>query len=91
MMEKVLDGYLKELKLPSIREWYRDMAKEAKRENMGYEEYLLALVEKEREERGARRVEKMLKNSKLLNGYIVGIGSVFRTDKVILIPPLGKE
>ena len=67
------------------------MAKEAKRENMGYEEYLLALVEKEREERGARRVEKMLKNSKLLNGYIVGIGSVFRTDKVILIPPLGKE
>ncbi len=64
-MEKVLDGYLKELKLPSIREWYRDLAKEAKSENMGYEEYLLVLVEKEREERGTRRVEKMLKSSKL--------------------------
>ncbi len=64
-MGKVLDGYLKELKLPAIREWYEDMSKEAERENSSYEEYLLALVEKEREERNIRKREKMLKDSRL--------------------------
>lgn len=64
-MEQILEGYLKELKLPAIREWYKDLALEAKKENMVYEEYLLTLVEKEREERSTRRVEKMLKTSGL--------------------------
>ena len=65
MKEEVLEGYLKELKLPAIREWYKDFALEARNENIGYEEYLLSLVEKEWEERGTRRIEKMLKTSGL--------------------------
>jgi len=60
-----LDKHLKELQLPSFRKWYRDIAKKAIKESLSYEQYLLELVEEERAIRRQRRVERLLKESRL--------------------------
>lgn len=56
---------LKNLYLSGIQEYYEDLTKIAIKNSMGYEEYLLSLLEKECEERYNRRVNRLLKESTL--------------------------
>ena len=62
---KDLRDYLRELNLPAIRECFADKARQAERETMGYEQYLLELVELECQERRAHRIRRLLQASKL--------------------------
>jgi DNA replication protein DnaC len=56
---------LKELHLPSMREAFATMADQARQESLSYERYLLELANRECEERGQKRVERLLKESRL--------------------------
>lgn len=56
---------LKELHLPAFRESYEELARNAERESQGYESFLLALVERECDDRQRRRVERFLRESRL--------------------------
>jgi DNA replication protein DnaC len=57
--------YLTELHLPTIREIFEDAARQAEKESLGYERYLLELVNREREERNHRRINRLLRESGL--------------------------
>jgi DNA replication protein DnaC len=48
-----------------MREGFATAAEEARRESLSYEEYLLELANRECEERGLKRVERLLKESRL--------------------------
>jgi len=63
--EKLLDGYLKELFLSTIRKCYADVAHQAQQESLSYQEYLLELAENECISRRNNRVERNLRESKL--------------------------
>lgn len=56
---------LKSLHLPTIRQYYEEVAREAERETLSYERYLHELVQRECEERQENRTAKMLRESKL--------------------------
>lgn len=56
---------LKELRLPAMREGYEEQAEQARREGMSYEQYLLELVEREREGRRHNRIARLLRESRL--------------------------
>lgn len=56
---------LKELHLPAMREAFATAADQARQESLSYEHYLLELVERECEQRRHKRVERMLKDSRL--------------------------
>jgi DNA replication protein DnaC len=58
--------YLKELCLPSLRKRFAEEARRAERETHSYEQYLLNLVRTECEERRAKRLERLLRASRLL-------------------------
>ena len=60
-----LTDCLKELHLPTVRECYREQADMARRESLGYEAYLLSIVEREREVRWQNRIVRLTKGSKL--------------------------
>ena len=60
-----LSDYLKELHLPTIRRCYEEKVQRATQETLGYEEFLLELVELECQERRAHRIERLLKSSRL--------------------------
>jgi len=60
-----LTDCLKELHLPTVRECYREQAEMARRESLGYEAYLLSIVEREREVRWQNRIIRLTKGSKL--------------------------
>ena len=57
--------HLRELRLPAMRAQCRELAETARREGMGYEEYLLALCEAESQVRREHRVERLLRASRL--------------------------
>jgi len=61
----LLGGYLKELRLPTIRENFEDIAHKAHQESLSYERYLLELTERECEARRQRRIERLLRESRL--------------------------
>jgi DNA replication protein DnaC len=61
----LLEGHLKELHLPSIRECYESEAVQATQEATSYERYLLELVRREVEDRRERRVMRLLRASRL--------------------------
>ena len=61
----VLSSRLKELHLPTIRDCFEEEARAAEKEELGYEQYLLSLAERECETRGVRRTEKLLRDSRL--------------------------
>jgi DNA replication protein DnaC len=63
--EKLLH-YLKELCLPSLRKRFAEEARRAERETLSYEQYLLDLVRTECEERRAKRIDRLLRESRLL-------------------------
>jgi len=60
-----LTGYLKELRLPTIRAQYQQRAHQAQQESLSYERYLLELVEEEYQERWNHRIERFLRASRL--------------------------
>lgn len=60
-----LTQYLKELRLPAIRECYQDLAEQAREETLSYEQYLFGLVETEREARRHNRIARLLRDSRL--------------------------
>lgn len=62
---KRLKQLLKELHLPTVREAYEEAARQAEKENMGYTEYLLELLEEEASVRRQKRRERWLKASNL--------------------------
>ncbi|MCL5744364.1 MAG: IS21-like element helper ATPase IstB [Acidobacteria bacterium] len=64
-IKKELAEYLRELYLPAIGRCFEEMARQAERETMGYELYLLELVERECQERREKRIERLLRASKL--------------------------
>ncbi len=60
-----LAEYLKELRLATIRERFEEAAQQAVQESLGYERYLLDLVQRETEVRQHRRIERLLRASDL--------------------------
>lgn len=60
-----LDRHLRDLHLPTVRECYEPAARRAESETLSYERYLLELVQREAEERRQRRVERLLRDSRL--------------------------
>jgi DNA replication protein DnaC len=58
-------AYLHELHLPAIRRCFEEKARQAERETLGYERYLLELIELECQERRQHRIERLLRESKL--------------------------
>ncbi len=60
-----LNECLKALRLPTVRDCYEAMAETARMENHSYEHYMAEVLEREREERRRRRIERLLRISKL--------------------------
>jgi DNA replication protein DnaC len=60
-----LMDHLKELRLPTIRECFEEMALKAQQESLGYEQYLLEVTARECEDRHQKRIEKLLGESQL--------------------------
>ncbi|MBV9208814.1 MAG: IS21-like element helper ATPase IstB, partial [Actinobacteria bacterium] len=57
--------YLKELHLPTMRGSFEELAHRAQQESHSYERYLLELAERECQARRGRRVERLLRESRL--------------------------
>jgi len=64
-MDTQLTQRLKELRLPAVRGYYQRAAQVAQQENLSYEQYLLDLIERECEVRRQKRVERLLRESRL--------------------------
>jgi len=64
-IKTVIKGHLKELRLPTISSSYEEYAQRAIQESFSYEKYLFELVDIECEIRRQKRVEKLLKESRL--------------------------
>lgn len=64
-MKQTLANQLRELRLPSFRDHYEPLARQAEQETLSYEQYLLGLVSRECETRRANRIETLLRQSKL--------------------------
>jgi DNA replication protein DnaC len=60
-----LEGQLRELHLPTIRASYEALARQAERETLSYERYLLELCAQECQQRRAKRIERLLRQSRL--------------------------
>src|SRR5271168_3046320 len=60
-----LAAYLKELHLPAFRSSYEELARQAQQEGLSFEQYLLGLVQREVQERRNKRVERLLRQSRL--------------------------
>ncbi len=56
---------LKHLHLPTVRQCYEEVARQAERESLSYERYLHELIQRECEERQENRIGKMLRESQL--------------------------
>ncbi|MCY0874930.1 MAG: IS21-like element helper ATPase IstB [Firmicutes bacterium] len=59
----LLEHYLKQLRLPSIARQYTAVARDAQDRNLGYEEYLLALIEQEIRTREDNQRQQRLKKA----------------------------
>ena len=64
-VKRELTEYLRELQLPAIRRSFEDQARQAERETLSYEQYLLELAERECQERREHRIARLLQASKL--------------------------
>lgn len=60
-----LDSYLRELHLPTIREGFEALARQAEQETLSYEQFLLTLVQRECQVRRQHRLERSLRDSRL--------------------------
>ena len=57
---------IKELKMPSVVQYFADYSEKAGKEQWSFEQYLYELLNLERENRKERRIQKLLRESKLL-------------------------
>lgn len=64
-VKATLDGHLRDLRMPAIREGYESAARRAAKDDLGYEQYLLELVEQESQMREQTRIDRVLHQSKL--------------------------
>jgi len=64
-LDIVLSKHLKELRLPTVQELYGSFSTKAKEEGLSYKKYLLELCERECEVRRHKRVDRLLRQSKL--------------------------
>ena len=64
-MNQTLTTQLRELRLPSFRDHYEPVARQAEQDTLSYEQYLLELANRECETRRVNRIETMLRQSKL--------------------------
>ena len=62
---KQLEGYLRELHLPTVREHLEEVARKAQQEELSYEQFLLELVELESQVRRENRIHRRMRQSKL--------------------------
>jgi hypothetical protein len=62
---KALTACLQELHLPVVRAQYEAVARQASAESWSYPEYLLELLERERQQRRQNRIERLLRESRL--------------------------
>jgi DNA replication protein DnaC len=63
-----LTDNLKELHLPAMRSGFEEQARQAQQESQSYERYLLSLTERELQARRDRRIERLLRESRLPPG-----------------------
>src|SRR3954468_7377568 len=64
-VREALTAYLKELHLPTFRSGYEELARQAQQEGLSFEQYLLGLAQRECQERRQKRVERLLRDSRL--------------------------
>src|SRR5436189_1263513 len=64
-VKALLVEYLKELHLPAMRAGYEELARQAQQEGLSFEQYLLGLAQRECQERRQKRVERLLRDSRL--------------------------
>ena len=64
-VEKQLEEYLRELHLPTVREHFEEVARNAQQEELSYERFLLELVELESQVRRENRIRRWMRQSKL--------------------------
>jgi len=64
-IKQVVEQCLRELRLSTVRESYKDIAESAEKEESGYVEYLLELLKQECEVRGQKRIGHRLRESRL--------------------------
>ena len=64
-LHESLKDCLRDLHLPTIRDEYEAAAQRARQESLSYERYLLDLTERERETRRSKRIERLLRESRL--------------------------
>jgi len=64
-VSQVLTRCLQELHLPAVRVQYEAVARQASAETWSYPEYLRELLERECQQRSQRRIERLLKESRL--------------------------
>jgi DNA replication protein DnaC len=60
-----LQTYLRDLRLPTFRESFEEVARRSDQESLSYEQYLLELAAREMEDRRNRRTERLLNDSRL--------------------------
>ena len=63
-----LNEQLKELRLPAFREQVQSLADQAAREGLSYPQYLAELTSRECQARNHSRVQRLMRNSRLLQG-----------------------
>lgn len=63
-----LNAQLKELRLPTFRDQFQPLADQAAREGLSYPQYLAELTSRECQTRNHSRVQRLLRNSRLLPG-----------------------
>lgn len=64
-IKESLEEHFKELRLPTFRTCWEEAAQRAEKEGLTYEQYLLELAERESEERRKKRIERVLRSSRL--------------------------
>lgn len=64
-VQERLMGCLKELHLPAFRLSYEELPRQAQQEALSYEQYLLGLAQRECQERQERRIDRLLRDSRL--------------------------
>ena len=62
---KALAACLQQVRLPAVRGQYEEVARQASAESWSYPEYLLELLERECQQRRHKRIERLLKDSRL--------------------------
>jgi DNA replication protein DnaC len=67
-MTRQLSDQLKELRLPTFREHYQSLADQAARESLSHRQYLAELVSRECQTRNHSRIQRLMRNSRLLHG-----------------------